>query len=111
MQKDVVKTLTMRARQEGVKELRADLEGVAGAQQKVAQSAGPMAVATDNSAKKMVSAGGAYERLMEKMDRMLFLERQQAKETMIVQRAFDQGRISTAQRDQATGMLAENTGV
>lgn len=105
MQLNAVRTLTVRGQSQGLDKVKSDLDQVSASQQGVAQSATAMASATETSARRQLSAANAFERLMERNDRMIYLQRQLEREMNVVNRAHEQGAIDATRHSQAVDLL------
>jgi hypothetical protein len=107
MQLQAVRTLTVRGQSQGLDKVKADLDAVSASQQGVAQSSTAMATASETSARRQLSAAGAFERLIERNDRMVYIQRQLEREMNIVNRAHEQGAIDATRHASAVDMVTQ----
>lgn len=105
MQLNVIKTLTVRGQSQGLDKVQADLKGVSAAQERVSTTGEGMARTTDTVAKRQLSAASSFERLMERNDRMIYLQRQLEREMLVVTRAYETGHVSMERHGQAVGLV------
>ncbi|MDF2797653.1 MAG: Prophage tail length tape measure protein [Devosia sp.] len=105
MQLNVVKTLTVKAKQEGAEQVKQALKGIAEGQQQVEKTALGMAVATERLSARQLSVAGSYEKMTQRLDRFAWIEAQLAKDMAIANRAYEQGVISSAKLASSTEML------
>jgi hypothetical protein len=105
MNVNVIKTVTVRGKSEGLAQVKAGLDGLAASQDNVARSGETMARRTETSVRRQLSAGRDYQRLMERHDRMIYLQTQLARETATVNRAFEQGAIDASQQARAIDLV------
>ena len=83
MQMNVVRTVTVRGQSEGLEKVESDLNRVSAAQEKVGQTGEATARVTETSAKRQISAANAYQRVMERNDRLIALQTRLARETAV----------------------------
>lgn len=102
-----IRRLTIEGRTTGVKEATADLTALGRAQTTVAQTAEGMAVATDSSARRQLSAAKQYDSLRMRVDDVYRSQVQFQKQQAIVQRAFDQGAITAEEHGRTMAMVAQ----
>jgi gas vesicle protein len=102
---NAIRTLTVRGQSQGLDKVAGDLNKVSDAQNRVGQTGEAMALTTDRTAKRVLSVAGSYDRLIEKNDRMVWIQRQLDREMQIVNRAFDVGHINAGQMAQTTELL------
>ncbi len=106
-----IRRLTIEGRTTGVNEATAALTALGRAQTTVAQTADGMAVSTDNSAKRQLSAAKQYDNLRARVDDAYRSQLQFQKSQSIVQRAFDQGSIGAEEHARTMAMVAQKYGV
>ncbi len=95
----------------GLDETRTKLEAVARAQTTVAQTAEGMAVTTEQSARRQLSAASNYDRLRRSIDETFRTEQRYAQGQSIIERAFEQGHIQAAEYARSLQLLADKHGV
>lgn len=103
---DVIRTLTTKARTEGVDAARAELERYAKAQQGVASSADTMRTANDNATRSVLSAEKAFDALERKIDPIARANADLAREQAKVARALNDGSVSAERAANVLGLLA-----
>ncbi len=107
---ETIRRLTIEGRSVGVKEATADLTALGRAQTTVSQTAEGMAVATDSSARRQLSAAKSYDNLRMRVDDVYRSQQRFQKDQAIVQRAFDQGSISAEEHASTMAMVAQRYG-
>lgn len=107
MQNNVVRTVTVRGQSQGLDKVKADLEGVSSAQQKVGQTGEGMGQATERAAKRQLSAASNYDRMYERIDRLARITREYGRDLSIAERALNTGHISTERHAQTVAMLQQ----
>lgn len=105
MQMNAVRTLTVRGQSQGLDRVASDLNKVSAAQDKVSQTSETMARTTETSSRRQLSAGRDFQRLMERNDRLVYLQAQLGKEMATVNRAFEQGAVSAQQHARAVELV------
>ena len=95
----------------GLDETRTKLEAVARAQTTVAQTAEGMAVTTEQSARRQLSAASNYDRLRRSIDETFRTEQRYAQGQSVIERAFEQGHIQATEYARSLQLLADKHGV
>lgn len=105
MQTSAIRTLTVRGQSQGLDKVTADLNGVSAAQEKVSRTGEGLARTTDTVSKRQLSAANSFERLMERNDRMIYLQRQLDREMLTVNRAYETGHATMERHGQAVALV------
>jgi hypothetical protein len=105
MQANVIRNLTVRGQSQGMEKVESDLNKVSAAQEKVSQTGEGMAKTTEASARRQLSSAKNFDRLIERSDRMVYLQRQLERELMVVNRAFESGHITVERRAEALALV------
>lgn len=105
MQMNVVKTVTVRGQSQGLDRVEDDLNKVSAAQERVGKTGEAVARVTETSTRRQLSASRDFQRLMERQDRVIYLQNQLARETSIVNRAFEQGAIDATRHAAAIELV------
>jgi hypothetical protein len=104
---EVIRTLTTRARTEGVDAARRELESYASAQQKIAAAGDGMRVANDNATRSVISAATAFDRLERSIDPVAKANAQLAAAQAKVQRALNDGSVDAGRAANVLALLAK----
>ncbi|CAH1658743.1 hypothetical protein CHELA1G11_12863 [Hyphomicrobiales bacterium] len=106
----VVRLVETRYTSEGAAKAIGDADKVAESQEKVSQSTGAVAEATDRTAKTILSAEGSYKRLLTSVDKQFRAQSQLASGQAALSRAIQQGVIDTREYDRVMALLATRYG-
>ncbi|CAN2532528.1 hypothetical+protein [Methylocapsa aurea] len=103
---DVIRTLTTKARTEGVDAARRDLEAYAASQQKVASTGDGMRTSNDNATKSILRANDAFAKLERSIDPVARANAQLAAAQVKVQRAINDGSVEAGRAASVLALLA-----
>jgi hypothetical protein len=104
----VVRTVEIRAESSGTEKVRAALEGVTDAHEKMGRAATHAAIVTEQATKRELSALSTLEREMRKIDQQFRATQNVEKATGAFDRAVRQGLIDQQRRDQLVSQADEH---
>jgi hypothetical protein len=102
---NTIRRIEVQATSSGVQETTAKLDALSRAQTTVAQTAEGMAVKTESSSRRQLSAAGAYDRLRTSIDDSFRASQRLASGQATIDRAFQQGVISAQEQAHALQLL------
>ncbi len=105
-----IRRITVQYRSEGAEKVRSDADAVAAAQSRMGDAAEAASVTTEVSSRRALSAAGAYDRLLAKIDPMVRQQQMLERATRTVDRAFEQAAISATEHARTITMLQERYG-
>ncbi len=108
---EAIRRLRVQATSEGTDQVAANLNKVADAQQRVSRTSDETARVTETSARRQISAAGAYDRLLRSVDESHRTQQRFAAGQTVIERAFQQGVIDTQQYARSLQMLADKYGL
>lgn len=94
---NAIKTITIRAKTEGVGQASSELDKLAGSYDGVAKSAQTTATVTDQTAKRTLSVADAYKRQSSRIDETVRSQERIARETKIADSALREGLVTQAE--------------
>ncbi|GAN49716.1 phage tail length tape measure family protein [Methylobacterium radiotolerans] len=105
-----IRRITVQYRSEGAEKVRSDADAVAAAQTRMGDAAEAASVTTEVASRRTLSAAGAYDRLLAKIDPMVRQQQMLERATRTVDRAFEQAAISATEHARTITMLQERYG-
>lgn len=107
---NTLRTVTIRQVSEGADKVRSDLDGLAAAQQRVAQASDTTATVTEMSSRRQLSAAAAYDKVRAAVDANFRAQQQMERSTRTLDRALQQGIIDATGYERTLGQLQARYG-
>lgn len=107
---NTLRTVTIRQVSEGADKVRSDLDGLAAAQQRVAQASDATATVTEMSSRRQLSAAAAYDKVRATVDANFRSQQQLERSTRTLDRALQQGVIGAEAYERTLGQLQARYG-